>query len=330
MNPHADDDTDTDTDENLPRAHMGFFGTVAHSHSSSSHEDEDEDEDDQGVAPTTTAPARLAEGTHLSISLPSASLVVKSIDGASSVRALASSHVMHDDLRGVAQDVAAKRGRREGFYRETGETTRDVDDRDGRQSHAATINIGVHKIMFVEHRVAVRLVSNEGNGMRAAVTETGAEATLEALEAADGGELDDTTKRKVIITGKADAVGMCERLVEMLVKESENRAMKRFYCPKIVLGAFIGRGYGHVRKIEGVSKCKVTIAEVDKIHEGSMFEVVRAIDITGTPAQVSLGYKLALKQLDEAMQTAPDVEQLREEMKERGIELEEPRKKKKL
>ena len=51
------------------------------------------------------------------------------------------------------------------------------------------------------------------------------------------------------------------------------------------------------------------------MHEGNEHAVVRAIEVRGTPAQVNLGYKLALQQLDEALQTAPDAEEIKDELK---------------
>jgi hypothetical protein len=56
---------------------------------------------------------------------------------------------------------------------------------------------------------------------------------------------------------------------------------------------------------------------------------VRAIEVTGTPAQVSLGYKLALQQLDEAMKTAPDVDEMKAGLRRNvGFDIDEERKKK--
>lgn len=118
-------------------------------------------------------------------------------------------------------------------------------------------------------------------------------------------------------------------ILDSLVREEENSVMKRFYVPKVALGAFIGRGRGGLNKIEGVSKCRVVISDEDKVHEGQTHAVVRAVEVRGTPTQVALGYKLALQRLDEALQTTPDEDAAREAVRESGLDIDEARKKKK-
>ena len=165
--------------------------------------------------------------------------------------------------------------------------------------------------------------------MLEAVAATGARATTTDASAEE--DFDEREKRRIAITGPPESVQKCVELIESLVRETENRTSKRFFCPKAYLGAFIGRGYGHVHKIEGVSKCKIVISDEDKVHEGNEHSVVRAIEVTGTPMQVSLGYKLALQTLDEALASAPDAEELKAELKETsgGFDLDAERAKKK-
>ena len=130
--------------------------------------------------------------------------------------------------------------------------------------------------------------------------------------------VDDREERRVSIVGPPECVQRCVELIEALVRETKNQTSKKFYCPRAFLGAFLGRGRGNAKKIEGVSKCKIVIADVDKVHEGNEHAVVRAIEVTGTPAQVSLGYKLALQNLDEALKTTPgaDVDWVKAELKD--------------
>jgi len=265
--------------------------------------------------------------------LPSAADVVRALDGSNArgeISELVASHAMRPTMREVAKDSMAGGSASVSYYSTGGRKPTTTDDDDD-EKRAATIGIGVHRVMFLEHRVAVRLTTSEGNGMGDVVKSTGARVTLDEFvsdEDEDDEEIDEKMKRRVTITGSAADVAKCERFIENIVREYENRAMKRFYCPKIVLGAFIGRGYGHVKKIEGISKCKIVISDVDKVHEGSTHEVVRAIEVTGTPAQVSLGYKLALQQLDEAMQTAPDADEMKADLRRNGFDIDEERKKK--
>jgi hypothetical protein len=335
---------------------MSFFDASAYDNLSSSSSDDTDDEETVGVVKPTGGASPGVETTRRDTgkddddddfdaslkgnkdtptTLPSASDVVRALDGSNAaleISELVASHAMRPTMREVAKhSIANANASASVSYYSTGggrkPTSTDTDD----EKRAATIGIGVHRVMFLEHRVAVRLTTNEGNGMGDVVKSTGARVTLDEFvsDEDDDEEIDEKMKRRVTITGSAADVAKCERFIENLVREYENRAMKRFYCPKIVLGAFIGRGYGHVKKIEGISKCKIVISDVDKVHEGSTHEVVRAIEVTGTPAQVSLGYKLALQQLDEAMKTAPDVDEMKAGLRRNvGFDIDEERKKK--
>lgn len=338
---------------------MSFFDASAYDNLSSSSSDDSDDEETAGVKPTGGASSGVEstgrdtgkdadaadadadadaslKGTKdkpTPPTLPSASDVVRALDGSNAaleISELVASHAMRPTMREVAKDSIANGDAAASVsYYSTGgrkPTSTDTDD----EKRAATIGIGVHRVMFLEHRVAVRLTTSEGNGMGDVVKSTGARVTLDEFvsDEDEDEEIDEKMKRRVTITGSAADVAKCERFIENLVREYENRAMKRFYCPKIVLGAFIGRGYGHVKKIEGISKCKIVISDVDKVHEGSTHEVVRAIEVTGTPAQVSLGYKLALQQLDEAMKTAPDADEMKDDLRRNGFDIDEERKKK--
>jgi len=336
---------------------MSFFDASAYDNLSSSSSDDTDDEETVGVKATVGGASSGVESTGRDTgkdddaadadaslkgnkdkptppTLPSASDVVRALDGSNAaleISELVASHAMRPTMREVAKDSIANADAAASVsYYSTGgrkPTSTDTDD----EKRAATIGIGVHKVMFLEHRVAVRLTTSEGNGMGDVVKSTGARLTLDEFvsDEDEDEEIDEKMKRRVTITGSAADVAKCERFIENLVREYENRAMKRFYCPKIVLGAFIGRGYGHVKKIEGISKCKIVISDVDKVHEGSTHEVVRAIEVTGTPAQVSLGYKLALQQLDEAMKTAPDADEMKADLRRgTGFDIDEERKKK--
>lgn len=333
---------------------MSFFDASAYDNLSSSSSDDTDDGETVGVVKPTggassgvestgrdtekddvdaDADASLKGNKDKPTTLPSALDVVRALDGSNAaleISEIVASHAMRPTMREVAKDsIANANAAATVSYYSTGgrkPTSTDTDD----EKRAATIGIGVHRVMFLEHRVAVRLTTNEGNGMGDVVKSTGARVTLDEFvsDEDDDEEIDEKMKRRVTITGSAADVAKCERFIENLVREYENRAMKRFYCPKIVLGAFIGRGYGHVKKIEGISKCKIVISDVDKVHEGSTHEVVRAIEVTGTPAQVSLGYKLALQQLDEAMKTAPDADEMKADLRRNGFDIDEERKKK--
>ena len=226
--------------------------------------------------------------------------------------------------RGMARAVAdaLRETRRDAYYADA--------TRDGETKDAATIRVDARRVMRVEQRVAVRLMTRASNGVLDAVAATGARATTTDDVGGGGfGRAGDARDRDHGTAGWR-AKSACE-LIESLVRETENRTSKRFFCPKAYLGAFIGRGYGHVHKIEGVSKCKIVISDEDKVHEGNEHSVVRAIEVTGTPMQVSLGYKLALQTLDEALASAPDAEELKAELKETsgGFDLDAERAKKK-
>ena len=201
-----------------------------------------------------------------------------------------------------------------GTKRTDGEEEEEYDRR------AATIRVEARKIRFVEHRVAVRLTSSEGNGVGESVRATGARVAVDDDVVDDDANhpVDDREQRRVSIVGPPECVQRCVELIEALVRETKNQTSKKFYCPRAFLGAFLGRGRGNAKKIEGVSKCKIVIADVDKVHEGNEHAVVRAIEVTGTPAQVSLGYKLALQNLDEALKTTPgaDVDWVKAELKD--------------
>ena len=175
----------------------------------------------------------------------------------------------------------------------------------------ATVRVDVIRRRRVEHGVAMRLLSSDGNGVGEMVQALGVKVTLDD----DIAECGEKETRTVAVRGASEAVEKCLRLIDALSRETENQTSRRFFCPKVFLGAFIGRGYGHVKKIEGLSKCKIVISDEEKVHEGNEHAVVRAIEVRGTPAQVNLGYKLALQQLDEALQTAPDAEEIKDELK---------------
>jgi len=273
----------------------------------------DDDDDDAKTTTTTTTTAT---------TLPRAADVVAALDDDDDARAR-STLTRGATARGMERAVsdALRETRRDAYYADA--------TRDGETKDAATIRVDARRVMRVEQRVATRLMTRASNGVLDAVKATGARATY-ADDAAEEGS-DERETRGIAIAGPPDGVEKCVRLIESLVRETERRTSKRFFCPKAYLGAFIGRGYGHVHKIEGVSKCKIVISDEDKVHEGNEHSVVRAIEVTGTPMQVSLGYKLALQTLDEALASAPDAEELKAELKETsgGFDLDAERAKKK-
>ena len=201
------------------------------------------------------------------------------------------------------------------------------DDAERGERRAATIHVDVHRVRVVPLRVARRMERSEGNGMLAEVKRTGARTSTTRLDEDEEDEETDQSKARVSITGKADDVNKCVLLLESLVREDENSSMKRFYCPKVVLGAFIGKGRGHLNKIERVSKCRVVISDEQKVHEGQTHAVVQAVEIHGTNAQVALGYRLALQNLDAALQSAPDVDEAKLAVRESGLDIEDERRK---
>lgn len=309
---------------------MSFFD-AANASASSSSEDEDEETETETE---TEARERVEVVEEASIhrrgmnvfehhSVPRASDVLAALDdGASAcgVSALVARRRVRPDM---ASAVEASMEDRAGnsYYGGGGGTKRtDGEEEEEYDRRAATIRVDARKIRFVEHRVAVRLTSSEGNGVGESVRATGARVAVDDDVVDDDADhpVDDREERRVSIVGPPECVQRCVELIEALVRETKNQTSKKFYCPRAFLGAFLGRGRGNAKKIEGVSKCKIVIADVDKVHEGNEHAVVRAIEVTGTPAQVSLGYKLALQNLDEALKTTPgaDVDWVKAELKD--------------
>jgi len=321
---------------------MSFFDAANASLSSSSEDDDDDVDDersarDDDVDDASRDAREDAAGKRLKDSnpVPRASDVLAALDedarglGSSTngVSALVARRRVRPDM---ASAVAASMERRAGtsYYAGGGGAPKGDDDDDDRR--VATIRVDAHKIRFVEHRVAVRLTTSEGNGVGESVRATGARVALDDDIVDDDANhpVDEREERRVSIVGPPECVQRCVELIEALVRETKNQTSKRFYCPRAFLGAFVGRGRGHVKKIEGVSKCKIVIADVDKVHEGNEHAVVRAIEVTGTPTQVSLGYKLALQNLDEALKTTPgaDVDWVKAELKDTtGFDVDEER-----
>ena len=309
---------------------MSFFD-AANASASSSSEDEDEETETETE---TEARERVEVVEEASIhrrgmnvfehhSVPRASDVLAALDdGASAcgVSALVARRRVRPDM---ASAVEASMEDRAGnsYYGGGGGTKRtDGEEEEEYDRRAATIRVDARKIRFVEHRVAVRWTSSEGNGVGESVRATGARVAVDDDVVDDDADhpVDDREERRVSIVGPPECVQRCVELIEALVRETKNQTSKKFYCPRAFLGAFLGRGRGNAKKIEGVSKCKIVIADVDKVHEGNEHAVVRAIEVTGTPAQVSLGYKLALQNLDEALKTTPgaDVDWVKAELKD--------------
>ena len=311
---------------------MSFFD-AANASASSSSEDEDEETETETETETRERVEVVEEASshrrgmndfeHHSV--PRASDVLAALDdGASAcgVSALVARRRVRPDMASAVEASMEDRagnsyyggGGGGGTKRTDGEEEEEYDRR------AATIRVDARKIRFVEHRVAVRLTSSEGNGVGESVRATGARVAVDDDVVDDDANhpVDDREQRRVSIVGPPECVQRCVELIEALVRETKNQTSKKFYCPRAFLGAFLGRGRGNAKKIEGVSKCKIVIADVDKVHEGNEHAVVRAIEVTGTPAQVSLGYKLALQNLDEALKTTPgaDVDWVKAELKD--------------
>ena len=309
---------------------MSFFD-AANASASSSSEDEDEETETETetearervevVEEASSHRRGMNDFEHHSV--PRASDVLAALDdGASAcgVSALVARRRVRPDM---ASAVEASMEDRAGnsYYGGGGGTKRtDGEEEEEYDRRAATIRVDARKIRFVEHRVAVRLTSSEGNGVGESVRATGARVAVDDDVVDDDANhpVDDREERRVSIVGPPECVQRCVELIEALVRETKNQTSKKFYCPRAFLGAFLGRGRGNAKKIEGVSKCKIVIADVDKVHEGNEHAVVRAIEVTGTPAQVSLGYKLALQNLDEALKTTPgaDVDWVKAELKD--------------
>lgn len=310
---------------------MSFFDAANASASSSS-----EDEDEETETETETEARERVEVVEEASShrrgmnvfehhsVPRASDVLAALDdGASAcgVSALVARRRVRPDMASAVEASMEDRAGNSYYGGGGGGTKRtDGEEEEEYDRRAATIRVDARKIRFVEHRVAVRLTSSEGNGVGESVRATGARVAVDDDVVDDDADhpVDDREERRVSIVGPPECVQRCVELIEALVRETKNQTSKKFYCPRAFLGAFLGRGRGNAKKIEGVSKCKIVIADVDKVHEGNEHAVVRAIEVTGTPAQVSLGYKLALQNLDEALKTTPgaDVDWVKAELKD--------------
>ena len=310
---------------------MSFFD-AANASASSSSEDEDEETETETETETRERVEVVEEASshrrgmndfeHHSV--PRASDVLAALDdGASAcgVSALVARRRVRPDMASAVEASMEDRAGNSYYGGGGGGTKRtDGEEEEEYDRRAATIRVDARKIRFVEHRVAVRLTSSEGNGVGESVRATGARVAVDDDVVDDDADhpVDDREERRVSIVGPPESVQRCVELIEALVRETKNQTSKKFYCPRAFLGAFLGRGRGNAKKIEGVSKCKIVIADVDKVHEGNEHAVVRAIEVTGTPAQVSLGYKLALQNLDEALKTTPgaDVDWVKAELKD--------------
>jgi|TARA_B100000073_G_scaffold104638_1_gene83833 hypothetical protein len=310
---------------------MSFFD-AANASASSSSEDEDEETETETETETRERVEVVEEASshrrgmndfeHHSV--PRASDVLAALDdGASAcgVSALVARRRVRPDMASAVEASMEDRAGNSYYGGGGGGTKRtDGEEEEEYDRRAATIRVDARKIRFVEHRVAVRLTSSEGNGVGESVRATGARVAVDDDVVDDDADhpVDDREERRVSIVGPPECVQRCVELIEALVRETKNQTSKKFYCPRAFLGAFLGRGRGNAKKIEGVSKCKIVIADVDKVHEGNEHAVVRAIEVTGTPAQVSLGYKLALQNLDDALKTTPgaDVDWVKAELKD--------------
>ena len=310
---------------------MSFFD-AANASASSSSEDEDEETETETetearervevVEEASSHRRGMNDFEHHSV--PRASDVLAALDdGASAcgVSALVARRRVRPDMASAVEASMEDRAGNSYYGGGGGGTKRtDGEEEEEYDRRAATIRVDARKIRFVEHRVAVRLTSSEGNGVGESVRATGARVAVDDDVVDDDADhpVDDREERRVSIVGPPECVQRCVELIEALVRETKNQTSKKFYCPRAFLGAFLGRGRGNAKKIEGVSKCKIVIADVDKVHEGNEHAVVRAIEVTGTPAQVSLGYKLALQNLDEALKTTPgaDVDWVKAELKD--------------
>ena len=320
---------------------MSFFDAANASASSSSEDEDEETETDARERVDVVEEASRDGGKTSRMKMndsdyhpvPRASDVLAALgDGTSAcgVSALVARRRVRPDM---ASAVEASMEDRAGnsYYGGGGGTKRtDGEEEEEYDRRAATIRVDARKIRFVEHRVAVRLTSSEGNGVGESVRATGARVAVDDDVVDDDANhpVDDREERRVSIVGPPECVQRCVELIEALVRETKNQTSKKFYCPRAFLGAFLGRGRGNAKKIEGVSKCKIVIADVDKVHEGNEHAVVRAIEVTGTPAQVSLGYKLALQNLDDALKTTPgaDVDWVKAELKDAtGFDVDEER-----
>ena len=310
---------------------MSFFD-AANASASSSSEDEDEETETETETETRERVEVFEEASshrrgmndfeHHSV--PRASDVLAALDdGASAcgVSALVARRRVRPDMASAVEASMEDRAGNSYYGGGGGGTKRtDGEEEEEYDRRAATIRVDARKIRFVEHRVAVRLTSSEGNGVGESVRATGARVAVDDDVVDDDADhpVDDREERRVSIVGPPECVQRCVELIEALVRETKNQTSKKFYCPRAFLGAFLGRGRGNAKKIEGVSKCKIVIADVDKVHEGNEHAVVRAIEVTGTPAQVSFGYKLALQNLDDALKTTPgaDVDWVKAELKD--------------
>jgi len=285
---------------------MSFFDVLPSSDSSDSSDADDvvdagaRDAAPEAVERASEADAGAGGASSGSLVRFTDALLDGRVDAREAVRAARGSSAL---ASAVASTLNAARG--PSYYEGGGGTEAEGEAR------AATVRVDARRRRAVEHRVAMRLLSAVGNGMAKEVEAIGAKVELDD----DIVSCEDRTSRTVAVTGTPEAVQKCLTLIDILAREAENQTSKRFYCPKVFLGAFIGRGYGNVRRIEGLSKCKIVISSEDKVHEGDAYAVVRAIEVTGTPPQVNLGYKLALQNLDDALKTAPDAEEIKEELK---------------
>ena len=305
---------------------MSFFDAANASASSSSEDEDEETETDArervDVVEEASRDGGMNDFEHHSV--PRASDVLAALDdGASAcgVSALVARRRVRPDMASAVEASMEDRAGNSYYGGGGGGTKRtDGEEEEEYDRRAATIRVDARKIRFVEHRVAVRLTSSEGNGVGESVRATGARVAVDDDVVDDDADhpVDDREERRVSIVGPPECVQRCVELIEALVRETKNQTSKKFYCPRAFLGAFLGRGRGNAKKIEGVSKCKIVIADVDKVHEGNEHAVVRAIEVTGTPAQVSLGYKLALQNLDDALKTTPgaDVDWVKAELKD--------------
>ncbi len=320
---------------------MSFFDAANASASSSSEDEDEETETDARERVDVVEEASRDGGKTSRMKMndsdyhpvPRASDVLAALGGGASacgVSALVARRRVRPDMASAVEaSMEARAGN--SYYAGGGGTKRTGgEEEEEYDRRAATIRVDARKIRFVEHRVAVRLTSSEGNGVGESVRATGARVAVDDDVVDDDANhpVDDREERRVSIVGPPECVQRCVELIEALVRETKNQTSKKFYCPRAFLGAFLGRGRGNAKKIEGVSKCKIVIADVDKVHEGNEHAVVRAIEVTGTPAQVSLGYKLALQNLDEALKTTPgaDVDWVKAELKDAtGFDVDEER-----
>ena len=239
---------------------MSFFD-AANASASSSSEDEDEETETETETEARERVEVVEEASRhrrgMNVfehhSVPRASDVLAALDdGASAcgVSALVARRRVRPDM---ASAVEASMEDRAGnsYYGGGGGTKRtDGEEEEEYDRRAATIRVDARKIRFVEHRVAVRLTSSEGNGVGESVRATGARVAVDDDVVDDDADhpVDDREERRVSIVGPPECVQRCVELIEALVRETKNQTSKKFYCPRAFWARFWVEGEATPRK----------------------------------------------------------------------------------